>query len=57
MHAESEHTLVDAEDAFYIFDDEQGNIFDDDDRLLFCEGFNQGMEAMTSATEAVSFLA
>ena len=41
-----EDVTLDAQDAFYIFDDEQGNIFTDDDRLLFCEGFNQGMEAM-----------
>ena len=41
-----EDILLDAEDAFYEFDDEQGNIFTDDDRLLFCEGFNQGVEAM-----------
>jgi hypothetical protein len=40
---------LDAQDAFYEFDDEQGNIFDDDDRLLFVEGFNQGMEAMRKA--------
>jgi hypothetical protein len=37
--------LLDAEDAFYEFDDEQGNIFDDDDRMLFVEGYNQGVEA------------
>jgi hypothetical protein len=37
---------LDAMDAFYTFDEMEGNIFDDDDRLLFCEGFNQGMEAM-----------
>jgi hypothetical protein len=36
---------LDAEDAFYEFDDEQGNIFDDDDRMLFVEGYNQGVEA------------
>lgn len=37
---------VDAKDAFYEFDDENDNIFDDDDRLMFCEGFNRGQEAM-----------
>ena len=37
---------VDAQDAFYEFDDENDNIFDDDDRLMFCEGFNRGQEAM-----------
>jgi hypothetical protein len=37
--------LLDAEDAFYEFDDEQGNIFTDDDRMLFIEGYNQGVEA------------
>ena len=41
---------LDADDAFYEFDAENGNIFSDDDRLLFCEGFNQGMEAMRKAT-------
>jgi hypothetical protein len=46
MHAEIEHTLVDAEDAFYAFDDEQGNTFTDDDRMLFVEAFNQGQQAM-----------
>lgn len=46
MHAEIEHTLVDAEDAFYAFDEEQGNIFSDDDRMVFVEAFNQGQEAM-----------
>lgn len=44
-----EDIVLDAQDAFYEFDDEQGNIFDDDDRLLFCEGFNQGMQAMREA--------
>ena len=43
-----EDILLDAQDAFYVFDDEQGTIFDDDDRLLFCEGYNQGVEAMRS---------
>jgi hypothetical protein len=38
--------ILDAMDAFYTFDEENDNIFDDDDRLLFCEGFNRGMEAM-----------
>ena len=41
-----EDITLDAMDAFYTFDEEQGNIFDDDDRMLFCEGFNQGVEAM-----------
>jgi hypothetical protein len=45
-----EDVLLDAQDAFYTFDDENDNIFDDDDRLMFCEGFNQGMEAMRKAT-------
>jgi hypothetical protein len=41
-----EDVTLDAQDAFYTFDEEQGNIFDDDDRMLFCEGYNQGVEAM-----------
>ena len=41
-----EDIQLDAQDAFYEFDEEQGNIFDDDDRMLFCEGFNRGQEAM-----------
>ena len=41
-----EDITLDAQDAFYEFDEEQGNIFDDDDRMLFCEGFNLGQEAM-----------
>ena len=41
-----EDITLDAQDAFYEFDEEQGNIFDDDDRLVFCEGFNRGQEAM-----------
>jgi len=45
-----EDVTLDATDAFYAFDEEQGNIFDDDDRMLFVEGFNQGMEAMRKAT-------
>ena len=45
-----EDVTLDAMDAFYTFDEEQGNIFDDDDRMLFVEGFNQGMEAMRKAT-------
>jgi|688.fasta_scaffold54579_6 hypothetical protein len=45
-----EDVILDAQDAFHVFDDEQGNIFTDDDRMLFCEGFNQGMEAMRKAT-------
>lgn len=47
MQAEKvEDIVLDAQDAFYAFDDEQGNIFTDDDRLLFVEGFNQGQQAM-----------
>jgi hypothetical protein len=38
--------MLDAQDAFYKFDDENGNIFDDEDRLIFCDGYNQGVEAM-----------
>lgn len=38
--------LTDASDAFYTFDEEQGNIFDDDDRMIFVEAYNQGQEAM-----------
>lgn len=41
-----EDVTLDAQDAFYEFDDENDNIFDDDDRLMFCEGFNRGQEAM-----------
>ncbi len=41
-----EDIQLDAQDAFYEFDEEQGNIFSDDDRMLFCEGFNRGQEAM-----------
>ena len=37
---------LDAQDEFYVFDEENGNIFSDDDRLVFCEGFNRGQEAM-----------
>ena len=37
---------LDAQDEFYVFDEENGNIFSDDDRLMFCEGFNRGQEAM-----------
>lgn len=37
---------LDAQDEFYVFDEENGNIFNDDDRMLFCEGFNRGQEAM-----------
>ena len=37
---------LDAQDEFYVFDEENGNIFNDDDRLVFCEGFNRGQEAM-----------
>ena len=47
MQAEKvEDITLDANDAFYAFDDEQGNIFSDDDRMVFVEGFNQGQEAM-----------
>jgi hypothetical protein len=49
MKKSVDDVYLDAQDAFYVFDDEQGNIFTDDDRLLFCEGFNQGMEAMRKA--------
>lgn len=38
--------LTDASDAFYTFDEEQGNIFTDDDRMIFIEAYNQGQEAM-----------
>jgi len=41
-----EDVTLDAQDAFYEFDEEQDNIFDDDDRMLFCEGYNQGVDAM-----------
>jgi hypothetical protein len=41
-----EDVLLDAQDEFYVFDEENGNIFSDDDRLMFCEGFNRGQEAM-----------
>jgi hypothetical protein len=41
-----EDIQLDAQDEFYVFDDENGNIFSDDDRLVFCEGFNRGQEAM-----------
>jgi hypothetical protein len=44
-----EDITLDATDAFYTFDEENDNIFDDDDRLLFVEGFNQGMDAMRRA--------
>jgi hypothetical protein len=37
---------LDAQDEFYKFDEENGNIFDDEDRLIFCDGFNRGQEAM-----------
>lgn len=37
---------LDAQDAFYDFDDENGGIFDDDDRLMFNEGYRRGAEAM-----------
>ena len=41
-----EDIQLDAQDAFYEFDDENNNMFSDDDRLVFCEGFNRGQEAM-----------
>ena len=41
-----EDIQIDAQDEFYVFDEEYGNIFSDDDRLVFCEGFNRGQEAM-----------
>ena len=41
-----EDIQLDAQDEFYVFDEENGNIFNDDDRMLFCEGFNRGQEAM-----------
>lgn len=44
-----EDITLDATDAFFTFDEENDNIFDDDDRLLFVEGFNQGMDAMRRA--------
>ena len=48
-----EDVTLDATDAFYTFDEENDNIFDDDDRMLFVEGFNQGMEAMRKAVSAL----
>jgi hypothetical protein len=36
----------DASDAFYTFDEEHNNMFNDDDRMLFIEAFNLGQEAM-----------
>ncbi len=41
-----EDIQIDAQDEFYVFDEENGNIFSDDDRLVFIEGFNRGQEAM-----------
>jgi len=38
--------LTDAQDAFYTFDEEHGNIFNDDDRMMFVEAYNQGQQAM-----------
>ena len=46
INAEIDNMMTDAQDAFYAFDDENGNIFDDDDRMIFVEAFNQGQEAM-----------
>ena len=40
-----EDIALDAQDAFYEFDDENGNIFDEEDRLIFCDGYNRGVEA------------
>jgi hypothetical protein len=37
-----EDILLDAQDAFFEFDEENGNIFDEEDRLIFCDGFNRG---------------
>jgi hypothetical protein len=37
---------LDANDEFYLFDEENGGIFSDDDRLMFCEGYRRGAEAM-----------
>lgn len=37
---------LDAQDAFYDFDEENGGIFNDDDRLMFSEGYRRGAEAM-----------
>jgi hypothetical protein len=41
-----EDIILDAQDEFYLFDDENGNIFDEEYRLIFCDGFNRGQEAM-----------
>jgi hypothetical protein len=41
-----EDVTLDAQDAFCKFDEENGNIFDEEDRLIFCDGYNQGVEAM-----------
>lgn len=37
---------LDAQDEFYVFDEENGGIFTDDDRLMFNEGYRRGAEAM-----------
>jgi hypothetical protein len=41
-----EDIILDAQDEFYLFDEENGNIFDEEDRLIFCDGYNRGQEAM-----------
>ena len=41
-----EDILLDAQDAFFEFDEEKGNIIDEEDRLIFCDGYNRGQEAM-----------
>lgn len=43
---ELDDTVLDANDAFYEFDEQLGNIFSDSERAIFCEGFNQGADAM-----------
>jgi len=43
---EIDDTVLDANDAFYEFDEQLGNIFSDSERAIFCEGFNQGADAM-----------
>ena len=43
---ELDDTVLDANDAFYEFDEQLGNIFSDSERAIFCEGFNQGAYAM-----------
>lgn len=48
-----EDVTLDAKDEFYTFDEENGNIFSDDDRLIFCEGYNRGVEAFRSKALAL----